>query len=83
MSLAEPKGKAYQKVHEAKKELASILEEQLEPQVGIVDWVQKEDVQKEMRKRIKRQLRAAGFGDDKLDSVAESIVDLMKRRRAR
>lgn len=36
-----------------------------------------------MRKRIKRQLRAAGYGDDKLDPVAESNVDLMKRRRAR
>jgi type I restriction enzyme R subunit len=83
MNLAEPKGVAYRKVNEAKKELASILEEQLEPQVGIVDWIHKEDVQKEMRKRIKRQLRAAGYGDDKLDPVAESIVDLMKRRRAR
>lgn len=83
IGLAEPKGAAYRKVNEAEKELASILEEQLEPQVGIVDWIQKDDVQKEMRKRIKRQLRAAGYGDDKLDPVAESIVDLMKRRRGK
>jgi type I restriction enzyme R subunit len=36
-----------------------------------------------MRRRIKRQLRAAGFRDDTLDPVAESIVDLLKRRRGR
>ncbi len=66
---------------EAKKELAAILEEQLEPQVAIVDWVHKDDVQREMRRLIKRQLRAASYAADKIDSVAESVVDLLKRRR--
>ena len=68
---------------ESRKELALLLEEQLEPQVSLVDWVHKDDVQREMRKRIKRQLRAAGFTDDKIDATAESIVELMKRRRGR
>lgn len=71
------------KVDESKRELAGILEEQLEPQVTIVDWVTKDDVQKEMRRVIKRQLRAAGFAPDKIDPTAESVVDLMKRRRGR
>jgi type I restriction enzyme, R subunit len=81
---AEASGAGYAaKVDESKKELAGILEEQLEAQVTIVDWVTKDDVQKEMRRVIKRQLRAAGFAPDKIDPTAESVVDLMKRRRGR
>jgi type I restriction enzyme R subunit len=38
-------------------------------------------VQRAMRRLIKRQLRAASFPADKIDATAESIVDLMKRRR--
>ena len=76
-------GGAYGAVDDSKRELATILEEQLEPQVTIVDWVTKDDVQKEMRRVIKRQLRAAGFAPDKIDPMAESVVDLMKRRRGR
>ncbi len=68
-------------VNDAKKELAAILVEQLAPQVSIVDWQQKEDVQREMRRLIKRQLRAAGYGADKIDPLAESVVGLLKRRR--
>jgi type I restriction enzyme R subunit len=39
LSLAEPKGAPYRRLDEAKKELAEIIEEQLTPQVEIVDWV--------------------------------------------
>jgi type I restriction enzyme R subunit len=82
MPLADSGGRPYgSKADEAKTALASVLEEQLEPQVGIVDWSQKDDVQREMRRLIKRQLRAASFPTDKIDPTAESIVDLMKRRR--
>ena len=76
-------GGAYGAMDDSKRELATILEEQLESQVTIVDWVTKDDVQKEMRRVIKRQLRAAGFAADKIDPMAESVVDLMKRRRGR
>jgi type I restriction enzyme R subunit len=38
-------------------------------------------VQREMRRLVKRQLRAAAYPRDKVDAVAESIVELMKRRR--
>jgi type I restriction enzyme R subunit len=81
MPLGEAKGKPYGKPDEAKTALASLLEEQLEPHVAIVDWTQKEDVQREMRRLIKRQLRAASIPTDRIDATAESIVDLMKRRR--
>ena len=82
--IAEASGASYNaKVDESKKELAGILEEQLEPQVTIVDWVTKDDVQREMRRLIKRQLRAAGFAPEKIDPTAESVVDLMRRRRGK
>ncbi len=81
MPLGEAKGKPYSKPDEAKTALASVLEEQLEPHVSIVDWAQKDDVQREMRRLIKRQLRAASVPTDRIDATAESIVDLMKRRR--
>jgi type I restriction enzyme R subunit len=88
--LAEPKagqlkdgtGAAYATIDEPKRELAALLEEQLEPQAVIVDWAHKDDVQREMRRLIKRQLRAANTPQDKIDALAESVVDLMKRRRA-
>jgi type I restriction enzyme, R subunit len=83
LSLAEPKGTPYRRLDEAKKELAEILEEQLTPQVEIVDWVAKDEVQREMRRLIKRQLKAAGIAEDKRETISESIVDLMKRRRPR
>ncbi len=84
MVLAEPRGPVYgAKVDEAKKELAEILEEQLAPQVGIVDWATKDEVLREMRRLIKRQLKAASVPETKRETMAESIVDLMKRRRGR
>jgi Domain of unknown function (DUF3387) len=57
MTLSDVRGPAYgSKVDESKKVLAELLEEQLEPQVSIVDWTTKEEVQREMRRLIKRQL---------------------------
>ena len=40
-------------------------------------------VQREMRRLIKRQLRAASYPTTKIDTVAESVVDLLKRRSGR
>lgn len=83
MTLAEPKGPRYGKIDEAKKELASLLEELLSPHASIVDWTHKDDVQREMRRLIKKQLKAASYPAAKVDSVAESVVDLLKRRSGR
>ncbi len=68
---------------DAKQTLASLIEELIEPQVSIVDWVHKEEIQKEMRRLIKRQLHAAQFPEDRREVVAEHIVELMKHRRGR
>jgi type I restriction enzyme R subunit len=67
----------------AKVALATILEEAVAPHVGIVDWVSREDVQKDMRRLVKRQLRTAHTTEDKLDALAEQVVDLLKRRQGR
>ena len=78
--LAEPSGTPYGKVDDAKKELAGILEEQFGTLTTIVNWPHKDDVQREMRRLIKRQLRAADYPTTKIDPLAESVVDLLKRR---
>jgi len=84
LKVGEPKGPAYvPKQDEAKLALSSVLEEALAPQAAIVDWVNRDDVQREMRRLIKRQLRAADYPTDKVDGLAEDIVDLLKRRHGR
>jgi type I restriction enzyme R subunit len=70
-------------VDEAASALASLLDEGLMAQTSIVDWVLKEDVQREMRRLVKRQLRAAKYPEERIEALAESVVDLMKRRRRR
>lgn len=69
-------------VDESKKALAEVLIEQLAAQIAIVDWQSKDDVQREMRRLIKRQLRAGGYAADKIEPLAESVVALLKRRPA-
>jgi type I restriction enzyme R subunit len=64
MKLAEPRGLPTGRSTRRRRSWPRCLEEQLEAQVGIVDWTHKDDVQREMRKLIKRQLRAAGFTPD-------------------
>lgn len=70
-------------VDEAKKELTELILEQVESHVTIVDWVHKDDVQREVRRVLKRQLKAAGYPADKIESLTGDIVDLMKVRRGR
>lgn len=81
---AEAKGARFDVgVDEPRKELATLLEEQLEPQVSLVDWVHKDDIQREMRRLIRRQLTAAKYPTATIEPVIESIVDVMKSRRGR
>ena len=46
----------------------------------LVDWWQKDDLQRQMRSKIKRQLRASGVEADAVESLAANIVDLAKVR---
>ena len=67
----------------ANRELAALLDEAVTPFTDLVDWWQKDDVQREMRSRIKRQLRASGMAGDAVESLAADIVDLAKGRAER
>ena len=64
----------------ANRDLASLIDEAVAPFTELVDWWQKDDVQRQMRSRIKRQLRASGIAADAVESLAADIVDLAKVR---
>ena len=64
----------------ANRDLASLIDEAIEPFTALVDWQQKDDVQRQMRSRIKRHLRATGIGAESVDSLAAEIVDLARSR---
>ena len=67
----------------ANRDLASLIDEAVTPFADLVDWQQKDDLQRQMRSRIKRQLRAGGIDDDAVESLATDIVDLAKVRTER
>ncbi|MFN9812537.1 MAG: type I restriction endonuclease subunit R [Deltaproteobacteria bacterium] len=73
----------YGKLDDSKKELATLLEESVEPETAIIDWARKDDVHREMRKKLKRQLRAAGYPPEQLDELAAQLVELLKVRKGR
>ena len=68
---------------EANRDLASLLDEAVAPFTDLVDWWQKDDLQREMRRKIKRQLRASGIAGDAVENLAADIVDLAKVRNDR
>jgi type I restriction enzyme R subunit len=69
---------------EARKDLASLIQEAIEPSTAIVDWSSKDDVQREMRQRIKKILRVAQYGDaGKVEAVTAKIMELARARRGR
>lgn len=73
----------YGTLDEPKKALAELIEESARPHVRIVDWVHKDDVQREIRKAIKRHLQAASYADDVRAALAPKILDLLKAREGR
>jgi type I restriction enzyme, R subunit len=67
-----------EQLDESKKELSSMVLETLK-KLAVIDWQSKEDVQREMRRQIKRLLRIAGYGENLEDTVSE-IMDLARVR---
>ena len=61
-------------------DLASRIDEEVAPFTELVDWWQKDDMQREMRKKIKRRLRDARVDADAVESLAADIVDLARVR---
>ena len=64
----------------ANRDLASLIDDEVAPFTELVDWWQKDDLQRQMRSKIKRQLRASGVEADAVESLAADIVDLAKVR---
>ncbi|KRF31953.1 type I restriction endonuclease subunit R [Paenibacillus sp. Soil787] len=64
--------------NEAMKDLTQIIVEDVSGLAQVVEWTEKEDVQREMRQRIKRQLRASKCPSDKLESLPQKVLDLAK-----
>ena len=64
----------------ANRDLASLVDESVTPFTELVDWWEKDDVQRQMRSKIKRHLRASGMAPDSVERLASDIVDLAKVR---
>lgn len=66
-------------VDESKKELAALIMENLS-ELAVIDWQKKDDVQREMRRKIKQQLRAAGFELAQIEPLTVQLMDLARAR---
>lgn len=68
---------------EAKKALSENILAAVRELVRIVDWTQKDDVQRELRSLIKRNLAATGMVDPERGELALKIMQLLKVREGR
>ncbi|KGM46337.1 type I restriction endonuclease subunit R [Neobacillus niacini] len=60
---------------ESLKELTHIITEDVQEQ-AVIEWTEKEDVKREMRKKIKRQLRASKCPKEKIEGLTQQLMDL-------
>lgn len=60
---------------EGLKDLTELVTEIIEDE-AVIDWIDKEDIKREMRKKIKKQLRASAIPNKDLEHVTRQIVDL-------
>lgn len=72
----------YETTKDFHKELTHSIMESLE-ELTVIDWIHKDDVQREMRKRIKGILRTEGFQFDVIEPLTTKIMDLARVRLAK
>ena len=58
------------------KALAHLITDIIQQEADIVEWTTKEDVKREMRKKIKKQLRVSPCPKEKLESLTQQLIDL-------
>ena len=64
------------------KDAALALEGVIQQHAGVVEWQSNPDVQRLMRRDIKREMRPSGnYGEPQLDELANRIVELAQHRR--
>jgi type I restriction enzyme, R subunit len=79
--VAEEPGE-YHPDSEAWKLLATNILKALED-LTVIDWTRKDDIQREMRRQVKRHLRASGFTADRIEAMTAKVMDLARARLAR
>ena len=72
----------YGEKNNAQKELTHSIMESLE-KLAVIDWIHKDDVQREMRKEIKGTLRAKGYRFEEIEILTTKIMDLARVRLAK
>jgi type I restriction enzyme R subunit len=65
------------------REAASAIEWAVEPHVRIVDWSKKNDVQREMRRQIKRRLPDELYSKAEQERLAAALIDLLRVRKGK
>jgi type I restriction enzyme R subunit len=68
---------------EAHQELATLLHEALEPHLSSPDWARRDDIQQEMRQRLRKQLRVARYDPARAEDVSGRILELARARSGR
>ncbi|TKH20276.1 type I restriction endonuclease subunit R [Bacillus wiedmannii] len=58
------------------KALTHLITDIIQQEADIVEWTTKEDVKREMRKNIKKQLRVSPCPKEKLESLTQQLIDL-------
>lgn len=58
------------------KALTHLITDVIQQGAHIVEWTNKEDVKREMRKKIKKQLRVSTCPKEKLESLTQQLIDL-------
>ena len=65
------------------REVAAAIESAVEDFVEIVDWSKKSDVQRQMRRQIKRRLPNEVYSKEAQDRLALALIDLLKVRKGK
>lgn len=60
---------------ESLKDLTEIITDIIQDN-AVIDWVDKEDVKREMRKKLKKQLRASSVPNKQVEQVARQLMEL-------
>jgi type I restriction enzyme, R subunit len=71
----EPYGAAGGDPHQLTREIFSVLEK-----LAVIDWVHKDDVQREMRRQVKGLLRSSGMSFEEIEAMTAKIIDLARVR---
>ncbi|MEX1193527.1 MAG: type I restriction endonuclease subunit R [Dehalococcoidia bacterium] len=70
--------------NEELKTVAIQIEEAMRHGQSIIDWINKEDVQRVMRRDIKRELRKVeGLSEEQVEELARSMVEVARRKSGR